>query len=527
MSAETSTQPAPAGRHLPSTRVRLVVLLFLALAVGAWWLYETTKPAPSFIAASGTIEAEEATLAVEVGGQVKAFLAEEGQAVKAGQPLATLDTALLEAQIRQAEAAVAVAWANADLVAAGPRPEEIRQLEAALAQAIATRDGAKQAWTNAKAAMDNPQELNARIATARPQVLAAEARLARLRAGATEAEREAARAALAQAKARLDEIVKGATPEQLAIAERQLALARNQEYLAQANEQELNRRTGGGETVSPLAPLYSKDIGRAQLGVAWEATKLVEAQVEALKAPASAERLAQAQAAVDQAQAQLRRLEQGPTAEEVRVAEMEVAAAKANLSSLLEMLSNPQSARALVDAAYAQWQAAEAAVAAAEARLEAGRKGATPQQLAAAQAQVRQAEAALAVLSVQMEKSTPRAPRDGVILERLVNAGESVVPGSRLATVASLDEVYLTIYVPETQVGRVRLGQAVSVGVDSYPGEVFTGKVVHIADKAEYTPRNVQSPRERTNTVFAVKVALANADQRLKPGMPADATIRW
>jgi multidrug resistance efflux pump len=92
-------------------------------------------------------------------------------------------------------------------------------------------------------------------------------------------------------------------------------------------------------------------------------------------------------------------------------------------------------------------------------------------------------------------------------------------------TVANLDEVTLTVYVPEGQLGKVQIGQPVSVTVDAYPGRTFDGAVAHIASQAEFTPKNVQTREERVSMVFAVKVALANPDHALKPGMPADAVL--
>ncbi|MHB9089877.1 MAG: HlyD family secretion protein, partial [Chloroflexota bacterium] len=483
-----------------------LVLVLVALAAVTWWLSEQSRPAATAVSASGTIEADQATLTVEVGGQLRSFLVDEGQSVKAGEPLAKVDTAMLEAQVKQAQSVLDVARANALLVQAGARPEEVRQLEAALAQATSARDGAKAAWENAKEVQANPQELGAKVAVARPQLAAAQARLDRLKAGATQADKDAAQAALAIAQAKYDQTVKGLTSEQRAVLEQQLKVAKNQEYLTQQNVEELTARTNDGTSHSVQIPLFSKEIGRAQSGVAWEQTKLVEAQIASATAPPTPEVLAQLQGAIDQATAQLAKVEQGATPADLRAAEADVAAAQANLDSLLQIQSGSQMAKAQVDAAYAQLQTAEGGVAAAQARLDAARKGATAEQLAVAGAPVRQAEAALGILQVQMDKSTPKAPRDGVVLQRLVSAGENVVAGTRLLSVAGLDEVFVTIYVPETQYGRMMLGQEVTVHVDSYAGETFTGKVVRIAEQAEYTPRNVQSPRERTNTVFALKV---------------------
>jgi multidrug resistance efflux pump len=92
-------------------------------------------------------------------------------------------------------------------------------------------------------------------------------------------------------------------------------------------------------------------------------------------------------------------------------------------------------------------------------------------------------------------------------------------------TVANLDEVKLTVYIPENRYGRIQLGQQVTVEVDSYPDKTYAGEVIHIASEAEFTPRNVQTKEERVNTVFAVKILIPNPEHELKPGMPADAMI--
>jgi HlyD family secretion protein len=117
------------------------------------------------------------------------------------------------------------------------------------------------------------------------------------------------------------------------------------------------------------------------------------------------------------------------------------------------------------------------------------------------------------------------APVGGIILERTIHAGELAAPGAPLLTLANLDEVTLTVYVPEAELGQVSLGQTVEVTVDAYE-DAFTGQVSHIASRAEFTPKNVQTQEERVHMVFAVKIRLDNADHRLKPGMPADAAFQ-
>ncbi len=527
MSADTVAPTPPTGRHAFRPPRRALIPLLLLLALGGWWLWDNWPRSPTgYLAASGTIEADEVALAAEISGQVLSVGVGEGQQVAAGQPLATIDTTLLQAQLRQAQAAVAVARANAALVAAGSREEDIRQLSAALRQSTAARDGARVAWENAKAILANPQDLNAKVAVARPQLTAAQARLDQLRAGATTQDLAAAQASLAIAQGKLDQVVKGLTPEQQAVLDRQLKIAKNQEYLAQQNAQEMSFRTNEGTSHSVQVPLFSKGISAAQMGIAYETTKLVEAQIASAEAPPTPEQLAQLQGAVDVANAQLAKLAVGATPEQLWAAEADVAVAQANLNSLLEMQNGSQSLKVQMDAAYAQYQTAEAAVTAAQARLDAAKNGATPSQLAVAQAQVSQAEAAQGVLEAQLAKATIKAPVAGVVLNKLVNPGEQVAPGGRVLQLANLDEVHLVVYVPETQYGQVKLGDEVQVTVDSFPGRTFTGKVVQVADQAEFTPRNVQSSRERANTVFAIKVALPNPDHALKPGMPADARLQ-
>ena len=101
-----------------------------------------------------------------------------------------------------------------------------------------------------------------------------------------------------------------------------------------------------------------------------------------------------------------------------------------------------------------------------------------------------------------------------------------VQPAARLFTVTDLRRVTLTIYVPTAEIGLVKLGRAAEVTVDAYPGRVFPGRVVHIADQAEFTPKNVQTQEERARTVFAVKIELDNDAGLLRPGMPADAVLK-
>ncbi len=142
-----------------------------------------------------------------------------------------------------------------------------------------------------------------------------------------------------------------------------------------------------------------------------------------------------------------------------------------------------------------------------------------------AEAALSQAQAALATLDVQLEKTIVTAPVDGTVLTRNLEIGETLAPTGVVLIIGQLQEVNLTVYIPETEYGKVKLGDQVSITVDSFPGETFSGTVVYISDQAEFTPRNVQTVEGRKTTVYAVKLSVPNADLKLKPGMPADVTF--
>jgi HlyD family secretion protein len=100
-----------------------------------------------------------------------------------------------------------------------------------------------------------------------------------------------------------------------------------------------------------------------------------------------------------------------------------------------------------------------------------------------------------------------------------------VNPGATVAKLVPLDHVYLTLYVPLTELGKVKIGQRVNVTTDTYPDKIYKGNVSQISETPEFTPRNVQTRDERVKLVFQVKVTVDNGGRELKPGMPADATL--
>ncbi len=148
------------------------------------------------------------------------------------------------------------------------------------------------------------------------------------------------------------------------------------------------------------------------------------------------------------------------------------------------------------------------------------------QELATLEANIRRDRAALAVAEAQLGYTALASPLTGVVLRKHVEPGEIIAAGTPIVTVADLGAIWLKIYVPERDLGRVKLGQAADVTTDSYPGKTYHGTVIFVASEAEFTPKNIQTPQERVKLVFAVKIGLPNPAQELKPGMPADARVR-
>ena len=137
------------------------------------------------------------------------------------------------------------------------------------------------------------------------------------------------------------------------------------------------------------------------------------------------------------------------------------------------------------------------------------------------------AQSKLDTLDTQLKKLTIYAPMDGVILVRNVEPGEFVQPGAVALTLADLSSLTITVYVPDPREHEIKLGQSATVTIDVSSGAspTFTAEVTHIADQAEFTPRNVQTVEGRSSTVFAVKLKVTNKDDVLKIGMPADVTF--
>lgn len=164
---------------------------------------------------------------------------------------------------------------------------------------------------------------------------------------------------------------------------------------------------------------------------------------------------------------------------------------------------------------------AEDAVREARGQLEALR---SQRQSMAANLEAARAKAAL--IETQLARTEVRAPANGTVLQRVVEAGEVVAPGQVMAVVADLSRLKLKVFVPGAMLSRIRLGNPARLQVDGFAA-YHSAEVTRIDDFAQFTPRDIHMPDERLRTVYGVTLSLANADGTLKPGMPADAWIRW
>jgi HlyD family secretion protein len=451
--------------------LRRIIPLIIALglvAYGAYYVLNRQAQAQNAaLKGSGSIEATEITVASESAGRVREVLAGEGDAVKAGQPLVRFDDAILRAQRAQALASLAAARgaqaaAQASFAAAQANLEQLR-------------------------AGPRPQEVEAElqaVAAARGRVTSAEGQLAQARGA-----QQAAQAAREQAVARFAQLKQGARPEQIQAAAVAYEQAQAALRVAQANYDQIAGNADAGRRPQAVA------LEQATL-----AMQAVKANYEGVLKGATTPELDQARAGINQAVAGIVQ------------ASAVVSQTEAALTTARATLGAEQARLELLKAGARteQISAAEAQAAAAQAQTE------------AAAGQVAAAEASVALIDTQIGRLVIAAPADGVVLARAVEPGEVAMPGGALLTLGDLGRLSLTVYLPEDRYGSVRLGDRARVTVDSYPGETFTGSVQRVADKAEFTPRNVQTPAGRRTTVFAVKLALENPEGKLKPGMPAD-----
>jgi HlyD family secretion protein len=291
-----------------------------------------------------------------------------------------------------------------------------------------------------------------------------------------------------------------------------------------------------------------------------------------LEAGSRPEEIARAEARVRQARFALDELQNGSRVQEIAEAEADLRRAKADEQSADSQLELARADFARYKAVFEKAgiskqdfdtyrtrldtakNAAAAAVSrrqAAAQRLSLRREGSRREQISQARSALAQAEAddalikagprqevidqaraknagartGLAIARQQLADTQLFAPFDAVVLSKSAEPGTYLNPGNPVMTVGDLKNVWLRAFVDESDLGRIRLNQSAAVTVDAYPGRQWHGRVSFISSVAEFTPRSVQTFKERTNLVYRIKIQVDNADGALKPGMPADAVI--
>jgi len=242
--------------------------------------------------------------------------------------------------------------------------------------------------------------------------------------------------------------------------------------------------------------------------------------------------LQQAIAAEEAADAQLALLVQGAQNEDIKQAQDAVKQAQANFELAQstkdrneKLYYSKSITQSQWDDVLAKYDIASAQFNSAKENLKKIKNLARPEEIKQAKANLDRQIAAVNLLKKNISDSYVTAPIDGFVVKKFVEAGESVAPLSSLVMISNLNYVDLEIYIPETELGKIKLGQVAEVKIDSYPDKTFRGKVIYISSDAEFTPKNIQTTDERTKLVYAVKIHIPNPQYDLKDGMPADAVI--
>ncbi len=439
--------------------IPVIIVLVLAVLIGAYFIIENIQADSGALTASGTIEAVDIIVSPELAGKVAEVFVDEGDAVKAGDVLFRLDGTLLSAQRDVAAAGLDLARAAASTASAALTTAHANYDLAVIAARAESAAARTSGW---RAANPSGYTLPGWYFTRAEEITAAQTE-----AGAAKSARDAA-------QSNLDARQKNPASADFLAAETRLINAK-------------------------AAFVVAKDVlDRANL--ARDNADLQTAAQSAYDA---------AKTELDDTQTAYDELADTDAAKNIITARAELSVTQERYDAARDRLSLLQTGEYTPKVAAAQAVLRQAEAAASQAQIA-----------------VTQAEAGLALIDTQIAKLTVTAPADGVILTHIIQPGEVVAPGSSALTLARLDDLTLTVYIPEDRYGEIALGQTVAVSVDSFPGKTFTATVIHISDKAEFTPRNVQTVEGRKSTVFAIRLKVADPAGKLKPGMPADVTFR-
>ncbi|HEY3311372.1 MAG TPA: efflux RND transporter periplasmic adaptor subunit [Anaerolineales bacterium] len=466
--------------------IAFAFLIFLLTACGA-------KAQNGILTASGTVETTEIVIAPELSGKVLEVLVDNGATVKAGDVLLKLDDTLLKAQRAIAVASLETAKAAALTAGSGVASAQAQYDIAANTALIQNMRTRSQDWYKTQVA---EFDLPLWYFDQKEQIAAAQSIVDISQKALVEA---ANKLASMQSKASTADFIQAETT--LATAQAQYTVAKN-----------LHDRTQNGKTID--------DLSRRQLFLLARDTFLESKDVEAkwvtLNFLVDKDLRDAAEKIFDDAEANLKDAQQAYDDAITTDGAKDVLRARAEMSVAEEHYRTAQDFVRVL-----QTGMDSPAVTAAQRVLDLAKS-----QAAQASSAINQAQANLDMLDVQLSKTSVLAPVDGVILNRSAEPGSVVAVGASTLTLGRLDKLTITVFVPEDRLGEVAMGQIATVVVDAFPGEQFTATVSHIADQAEFTPRNVQTVEGRKATVFAVELDLGDTAGKIKPGMPADVTFK-
>ncbi len=477
------------------TRILMTVGLMLVLVLGGYYgVRALTGPTSPQLKASGTIETVNVDVSPEIAGKVQKVQVVEGQSIKSGYVLLVLDGALLQQQRNVAEAALEAAQASSETTASAlsiAQAQYQQTLETALAQDKKTR---LQDWFPKDAKQfDQPSWYFSRAEQI--QVL--------------QTQIDQAKKSLDDAQAKLTDVAQSLDEANFLAAEQRLQNAR----LAYSIMKDVNEQAQNSvKADAPLGRYNSTHCGTNegyQLDTAQQTNEIYRCTGDEHLSETSQRLWDDAQAELKAAQQAYNALLNTQAADKILEARAEVSVQQERYYAALDHLRAQQTGDQSPSV-----QAAQGAVDQAQAAYGQSKK------------EVAQAQANVGLLDAQLAKLDVKAPMDGVILTRSVEPGEFVQPGTTALTMGNLDQLTITVYIPEDRYGQIHLGQQASVTVDSFPGKHFTAQVTYISDQAEFTPRNVQTVEGRSSTVYAVKLTVKDPAGQLKPGMPADVVFQ-
>jgi HlyD family secretion protein len=231
-------------------------------------------------------------------------------------------------------------------------------------------------------------------------------------------------------------------------------------------------------------------------------------------------------------QHEVAKLEHGSRPEEIKAARAKVKGLSARLDNarliyrrLQKMYAKKSIARQKVDDAQAVYSSLREEVRAAGQELDLAVKGPRVEDIAAARAKLQAKEAAVTMARIQLKDTKVYAPVDGVIQDRIMEPGDMAFPNTPLLTLARTSPVWVRAYIPESNLGQIKLGMKAAISTDSFPGKRYRGWVGYISPTAEFTPKNVESPDLRTRLVYQARIFACNPQGELRLGMPATITI--